>query len=186
MRDGNIERIPDPSSRQPKALCGDVSPVRSRLPSTDASVSDPAEPYLYGPRGDTHLPNAHHPAGSLYLARPSLEPPCFSLGVFGSPLRRGFRLDLPSSSPFPSPAVVDSVLFYLFPFCAMDRAHRMNVRAAVAALSLFASVYAQSTVPKPGQPSKSNAPLGSFEIVGNSIVSAQQVRTLPSYYLVRD
>lgn len=70
LRDGNIERIPDPSSRQPKALCGDVSPVRSRLPSTDASVSDPAEPYLYGPRGDTHLPNAHHPRRFL-ISRPS-------------------------------------------------------------------------------------------------------------------
>ncbi len=61
----------------------------------------------------------------------------------------------------------------------MDHTHRRNVRAAALALSLFASAYAQSTVTKPGQPSKTNAPLGQFEIVGDSIVSAQQVgRTL--------
>ncbi|KAI0741782.1 copper radical oxidase [Daedaleopsis nitida] len=42
-------------------------------------------------------------------------------------------------------------------------------------MSLFASVYAQSTIPKPGQPERSDAPLGSFEIVGDSLVSAQQI-----------
>ena len=41
--------------------------------------------------------------------------------------------------------------------------------------SLFASVYAQVNS-TPGQPSTSNAPLGQFKIVGDSIVSAQQVR----------
>ena len=56
----------------------------------------------------------------------------------------------------------------------MDRAHRMNVRAAAAALSLFASAYAQ-TVSPPGQPSTTDAPLGQFKIVGDSIASAQQV-----------
>ncbi len=59
----------------------------------------------------------------------------------------------------------------------MARASRMNAHAAVAALSLFASVYAQNTVSKPGQPSRSDAPLGQFEVVGDSIASAQQVRT---------
>ncbi|RDX42703.1 copper radical oxidase [Lentinus brumalis] len=68
----------------------------------------------------------------------------------------------------------------------MDRTHRRNVRAAALALSLFASAYAQSTVTKPGQPSKTNAPLGQFEIVGDSIVSAQQLflGTLDKVYIV--
>ncbi|KAI0779446.1 copper radical oxidase [Fomes fomentarius] len=51
----------------------------------------------------------------------------------------------------------------------------MNAHAAVAALSLFASVYAQNTVSKPGQPSRSDAPLGQFEVAGDSIASAQQL-----------
>lgn len=54
--------------------------------------------------------------------------------------------------------------------------HRTNVRALAAAVSLFASAYAQ-TVNSPGQPSTNQAPLGQFKIVGDSIVSAQQVRT---------
>ena len=60
----------------------------------------------------------------------------------------------------------------------MDRAHRTNVRALAAAISLFASAYAQ-TVNTPGQPSTNQAPLGQFKIVGDSIVSAQQVRASP-------
>ncbi|PIL35941.1 hypothetical protein GSI_01601 [Ganoderma sinense ZZ0214-1] len=56
----------------------------------------------------------------------------------------------------------------------MVRAHRTNVRALAAAISLFASVYAQ-TVNTPGQPSTNQAPLGQFKIVGDSIVSAQQL-----------
>lgn len=71
----------------------------------------------------------------------------------------------------------------------MDRTHRRNVRAAALALSLFASAYAQSTVTKPGQPSRTDAPLGQFEIVGDSLVSAQQVRGAPLFggfmYLTR-
>ena len=63
----------------------------------------------------------------------------------------------------------------------MDRARRLNVHAAVTALSLFASVYAQVNF-TPGQPSTSNAPLGQFKIVGDSIVSAQQVRGLASRF----
>ncbi|KAM5534563.1 hypothetical protein V8D89_011767 [Ganoderma adspersum] len=56
----------------------------------------------------------------------------------------------------------------------MVRAHRTNVRALAAAISLFASAYAQ-TVNTPGQPSTNQAPLGQFKIVGDSIVSAQQL-----------
>ena len=46
------------------------------------------------------------------------------------------------------------------------------------ALSLAASTLAQSTAPTPGQPSRNDAPLGQFEIVGNSVASAQQVSVL--------
>ncbi|KAI1795615.1 copper radical oxidase [Ganoderma leucocontextum] len=56
----------------------------------------------------------------------------------------------------------------------MVRAHRTNVRALAAAISLFASAYAQ-TLNSPGQPSTNQAPLGQFKIVGDSIVSAQQL-----------
>ncbi|TBU33724.1 copper radical oxidase [Dichomitus squalens] len=61
----------------------------------------------------------------------------------------------------------------------------MNVRAAAAAISLFASAYAQ-TISPPGQPSTSDAPLGQFKIVGNSIASAQQLflGTLDKVYIV--
>ncbi|KAI8992954.1 DUF1929-domain-containing protein [Trametes punicea] len=65
-------------------------------------------------------------------------------------------------------------------------AHRQrhSVRSAVTALSLFAATaYAQQT---PGQPLRTNAPLGQFEIVGNSMVSAQQMflGTLDKVYIV--
>lgn len=56
--------------------------------------------------------------------------------------------------------------------------------AVAAAFSLFSSAFAQLS--KPGQPSRSDAPLGRFEIVGNSIVSAQQLflGTLDKLYIV--
>ncbi|KAI0745030.1 DUF1929-domain-containing protein [Earliella scabrosa] len=57
----------------------------------------------------------------------------------------------------------------------MPRAQGTHLRTAAAALSLVSSVYAQTAVPKPGQPSRSDAPLGGFEIVGDSLVSAQQI-----------
>ncbi|KAL4246190.1 Copper radical oxidase [Abortiporus biennis] len=47
--------------------------------------------------------------------------------------------------------------------------------AALVALSLASSSIAQQTVAAPGQPSKQNAPLGQFEIVGDSVASAQQI-----------
>ncbi|KAJ8494999.1 hypothetical protein ONZ51_g1976 [Trametes cubensis] len=57
--------------------------------------------------------------------------------------------------------------------------HRQSstaVRGAVAALSLFAaSAYTQTTANTPGQPARNDAPIGQFEIVGNSMVSAQQM-----------
>ncbi|KAH9892649.1 DUF1929-domain-containing protein [Cubamyces lactineus] len=57
--------------------------------------------------------------------------------------------------------------------------HRQSstaVRGAVAALSLFAaSAYTQTTANTPGQPARNDAPVGQFEIVGNSMVSAQQM-----------
>ncbi|KAH9942381.1 DUF1929-domain-containing protein [Epithele typhae] len=59
----------------------------------------------------------------------------------------------------------------------MGRLHQFDLRAATSALSLFASAYAAAT---PGQPGTSNAPLGSFKIVGDSIVSAQQA--CPSHH----
>ncbi|KAI0373953.1 DUF1929-domain-containing protein [Pilatotrama ljubarskyi] len=52
---------------------------------------------------------------------------------------------------------------------------KATVRGAVAAFSLLASAYAQATAPTPGQPPRNDAPLGQFEIVGNSLVSAQQM-----------
>ncbi|KAI0775795.1 DUF1929-domain-containing protein [Trametes elegans] len=51
---------------------------------------------------------------------------------------------------------------------------RSTVRHAVAAFSLLATAYAQ-TAPTPGQPARNDAPLNAFEIVGNSLVSAQQM-----------
>ncbi|KAI0358529.1 DUF1929-domain-containing protein [Trametes cingulata] len=52
---------------------------------------------------------------------------------------------------------------------------KATVRGAVTAFSLLASAYAQATAPTPGQPGRNDAPLGAFEIVGNSLVSAQQM-----------
>ncbi|OBZ70682.1 Galactose oxidase [Grifola frondosa] len=58
--------------------------------------------------------------------------------------------------------------------------------AVFTSLTLLASVYAQSTATAPGQPSRTDAPLGQFEIVGNSIASAQQIflGTLDKVYVV--
>ncbi|KAI0645783.1 DUF1929-domain-containing protein [Trametes meyenii] len=63
--------------------------------------------------------------------------------------------------------------------------HRSAVRGAVTAFSLFASAYAQ-TAPTPGQPPRNNAPIGQFEIVGDSMVSAQQMflGTLDKVYII--
>ncbi|KAI0829837.1 DUF1929-domain-containing protein [Trametes gibbosa] len=52
---------------------------------------------------------------------------------------------------------------------------KSTVRSAVTAFSLLASAYAQTTAPTPGQPARNDAPLGAFEIVGDSMVSAQQM-----------
>lgn len=49
------------------------------------------------------------------------------------------------------------------------------------------SVLAQSNIaPTPGQPSRNNAPLGQFEIVGKSIASGQQVSMEDSDRLQRN
>lgn len=49
------------------------------------------------------------------------------------------------------------------------------------ALTASSLVHAAAT-PSPGQPARQNAPIGQFEIVGDSVVSAQQVSNsvLPS------
>ena len=51
------------------------------------------------------------------------------------------------------------------------------LHASLVSLLVSASLsYAQtSTVSAPGQPSRSDAPIGQYDIVGNSLVSAQQV-----------
>ncbi|CDO76962.1 Copper radical oxidase [Trametes cinnabarina] len=53
------------------------------------------------------------------------------------------------------------------------RRQRQSVRRTATALSLLAATaYAQQN---PGQPPRNDAPIGQFEIVGNSLVSAQQM-----------
>ncbi|OBZ69432.1 hypothetical protein A0H81_10609 [Grifola frondosa] len=47
--------------------------------------------------------------------------------------------------------------------------------AVFSALTLISSVYVQSIATALGQPSQTDAPLGPFEIVGDSVASAQQI-----------
>ncbi|KAI0930066.1 hypothetical protein AcV5_006867 [Taiwanofungus camphoratus] len=64
---------------------------------------------------------------------------------------------------------------------------RRNVTRAVALVfSFFGAAYTQATAAAPGQPTRTDAPLGQFEIVGDSIVSAQQMflGTLDKVYVV--
>lgn len=63
---------------------------------------------------------------------------------------------------------------------------RSTIYAFVAMLMVH-SVLAQSNIaPTPGQPSRNNAPLGQFEIVGKSIASGQQVSMEDSDRLQRN
>ncbi|KAK7692517.1 hypothetical protein QCA50_004145 [Cerrena zonata] len=50
-----------------------------------------------------------------------------------------------------------------------------STRASLLVLSLVVSTLGQSIAPTPGQPSRNDAPLGQFEIVGDSVASAQQI-----------
>jgi hypothetical protein len=50
-----------------------------------------------------------------------------------------------------------------------------TLAALAVSASVAGSASAQPTIPPPGQPSRKGT-IGSFEIIGNSLVSAQQVR----------
>ena len=49
-------------------------------------------------------------------------------------------------------------------------------------LSLASSTLAQATAAAPGQPTRTNAPIGGFEEIGDSIASAQQVSLFCSIF----
>lgn len=98
------------------------------------------------------------------------------LGFLGglSPSPSSASSALPPSRQGPR---LDTHSLFILPHLHLDTMHA-SIAVVAAAAALAQSARAQSS----GQPLVSNAPLGEFQTVGNSIASAQQVR---SYYRTR-